>query len=511
METSFNLIDEPWIGAVDSEGQLDEYSLRDLLAKAHELRSLHDDSPLVVAALLRMILALLHRVFDGPRDRSEWKTLWEAGQFDMAQIDAYFAEWRGRFDLFDKEYPFYQTTTPLEEQRTARITILQHETMYNGSLFNHASVDLNPQFDAAMAARTLLTVPLYGFGGRVSGPSYFSNGPCARDILFFAKGETLFQTLILNLVEYNSDSPMPSNADDCPAWEQDNPFESERSVPRGYLDFLTWQTRQVRLVPESSIDSIQVREMALEPGLPINSEALDPMKHYRSHKKSGLLPLQFREERSLWRDSTLLFQINSDSHKAPAVFRWLGRLYDRSVIQDHHMFNYQAIGMLADRSKAITKFAHREYMPLPLAYLNNLELVNSLGEALEAAEKVASELWKATGTMASVLLAPDEDGDRRPDPDAVRNLRDSMGTERKYWSMLEPIFRQTMYELPENRSDAMHHWFGWLRSAAWKSFDAASDGLGDDPRALKAAVRGREQLLRGLGKVLKIESEIATD
>ena len=89
---TFNLVDEPWIGAVDTDGLLQEYSLRDLLVRAHELSGLYDDSPLVVAALLRTILALLHRVYDGPRNRGEWQTLWQAGQFDANRLDASFAE-----------------------------------------------------------------------------------------------------------------------------------------------------------------------------------------------------------------------------------------------------------------------------------------------------------------------------------------------------------------------------------------------------------------------------------
>lgn len=106
---TFNLIDEPWIGAVNHEGTLQEYSLSELLIRAHELSGLYDNSPLVVATLLRIILALLHRVHDGPRNRSEWQALWQARQFDASQLDAYFDKWRDRFDLFDREHPFYQT------------------------------------------------------------------------------------------------------------------------------------------------------------------------------------------------------------------------------------------------------------------------------------------------------------------------------------------------------------------------------------------------------------------
>ena len=116
-QPTFNLIDEPWIGAVDADGTRKEYSLRDLLAQAHVLHSLYDDSPLVVAALLRMILALLHRAYDGPRNRREWQAIWTAGKFDVARLETYFDQWYSRFDLFDAEHPFYQSVDPIDQLR----------------------------------------------------------------------------------------------------------------------------------------------------------------------------------------------------------------------------------------------------------------------------------------------------------------------------------------------------------------------------------------------------------
>ena len=134
---TFDLIDEPWIGAVDSDGLLQEHSLRELLVRAHELSGLYDDSPLVVAALLRMILALLHRVHDGPRSRGEWQTLWQARQFDASRLDAYFDEWRDRFDLFDREHPFYQMPTEVGQLNPVSTLVPEDARGVNATLFDH--------------------------------------------------------------------------------------------------------------------------------------------------------------------------------------------------------------------------------------------------------------------------------------------------------------------------------------------------------------------------------------
>lgn len=61
----FNLIDEPWIPCIALDGQSIEYGIRDTLLKAHELREICDDSPLVTVALHRLLLAILYRIHSG--------------------------------------------------------------------------------------------------------------------------------------------------------------------------------------------------------------------------------------------------------------------------------------------------------------------------------------------------------------------------------------------------------------------------------------------------------------
>ena len=103
---SFNLVSEPWIPCVTAQG-VREFSLREVLAQAHTIKELSDDSPLVTVALHRLLLAILHRNF-GPASFDEWKELWRASKWDEAKLNQYFEQWQHRFDLFDKDRPFYQ-------------------------------------------------------------------------------------------------------------------------------------------------------------------------------------------------------------------------------------------------------------------------------------------------------------------------------------------------------------------------------------------------------------------
>lgn len=94
----------------------------------------------------------------------------------------------------------------------------------------------------------------------------------------------------------------------------------------------------------------------------------------------------------------------------------------------------------------------------------------------------------------------------RANPDDVRDFHANMGADRRYWAGLEPPFRETVQALPGQGIEAMRRWFDWLRRSLGCLQMELSDGLGNGPHTLKAAVRGREQLAQGLGKTLKFEA-----
>src|SRR5262245_6008272 len=76
MMPSFNLLEEGWIPCVMSDGEARELSLRNALIEADRIREIFDTSPLVTAALHRLLLAVLWRCFP-MRGQAEWKTLWQ--------------------------------------------------------------------------------------------------------------------------------------------------------------------------------------------------------------------------------------------------------------------------------------------------------------------------------------------------------------------------------------------------------------------------------------------------
>lgn len=77
----FNLIDMDWIPCTDLDGKSVLYGIQNTLLKAHELREVCDESPLVTVALHRLLLAVLYRAYEGPSDMAAWRLLYHQGRF----------------------------------------------------------------------------------------------------------------------------------------------------------------------------------------------------------------------------------------------------------------------------------------------------------------------------------------------------------------------------------------------------------------------------------------------
>ena len=143
--------------------------LGDVLGNAHHVREIEGDTPLVSAALHRLLIAIVHRnvVVDSVE---AWAALWEAGRFDMDAFDDYFRRWKRRFDLFDPVRPFYQVSSLDRNSSTSSARLLFHQAN-NATLFRHIREDRPPALTPAEAARLLVGLMAFDFGGTKTGGS----------------------------------------------------------------------------------------------------------------------------------------------------------------------------------------------------------------------------------------------------------------------------------------------------------------------------------------------------
>jgi CRISPR system Cascade subunit CasA len=511
MEVSFNLIDEPWIPCLMIHGPPRELGLVEVFARAREVREIFDESPLVTVSLHRLLLAILHRNF-GPSGEKNWHERWHRG-WNAEVLDAYLSRWRERFDLFDSVRPFFQVR---EIEGTGRQPVSalfqQFATGNNTTLFDHSFEDQPACLSFAAAARGIVARQAFSVGFGKSSPFYFSDSPLIRGYTVLISGGNLFETLLLNLIRYDDESPVPRHGSrhDLPVWEQDKPAAPRKdgTAPSGYLDYLTWQSRRIHLFAEP--DGSGVRWCQLQQNLKLSDDAAaaDPFKCYRRDEKRGWVPLSFREERALWRDSHALMQGLAQSHSRTAILGWLSVVTGGgSQVSVPRVPDLAAFGLATDIGKAASVILWRhERMPLPVAFLSDEALVEKLGQVIAYAERTGRDLRAAALTLARTLLEPPVEGaagqQSRARKEDVKPLAQSFAVERRYWPSLDAPFLNFMTQFAEatldSRDDHFARWCKLVRNNAREAFAAATRDLDLTARQLRAVAIAERFLFRRL-------------
>lgn len=500
----FNLLEEKWIPCQLLNGENEEFGIFELLARASDISTLTPEMPMEKVSLMRLLLAILHRNF-GPRSTSAWWDLWNRGEFDMQKLGDYFKRWEGRFNLFDQQFPFFQTreidtkALPLNNY-SYHLAFFHLASGNNATLFDHHTNDSEVILSAAQAAILIINAQSFAFGFLT-----FKDGPSARGVNFILLGENLFQTLVMNLIRYDENKPFHIFNEDMPFWEWENPFMPKRTKPAGYLDYLTWPCRKILLHPDEhgekvlswQVDNGLRLDIATEPFL------TNPMMQYSKKDRPApgsapYRPLKFEEGRAIWRDSTSIMSINSEDNKAPQVLEWMAECK-----VNLNKVRLDAIGISSDQGKV--NFYREELFTFPAVYLENANLQSELKTCLEQAEEVRKSLWVAVNQMADIFLAPNADFDegRNADKKEKQALMDHLFVENHYWAELEIPFYQLLNTLPLGDDSAMDAWENSLRETAWFAFNFAADYLGFSPEALKARAKGGRVLGGRLKEIFK--------
>jgi CRISPR system Cascade subunit CasA len=461
--TTFNLTREPWIPVESINGRVFDVSTRDALRRAHELRALADPSPLVVGALTRHLLAVLHRSYDGPRSMKEWVAIARAGAFDAARVETYLDRVEDRLDLFHPTRPFAQTrglvarfgeyVTPIDE-----LEVLRSRWGTGRELFRH-SPEQHPRMTPARAARALLAHQAFATGGLVKKPGEPTSAtaaPLARAALVVVRSETLFQTLTANLLRYGADGPVPTGgaADAC-SWEQDPPprelhrTDEPKRVPRGYLDLLTWLSRRVEFVHDGATVTGFVN--AVGQGLDANGPH-DPMVAYRRHEKHGWLPIGIDVERAFWRDSAALFEATRNDTSQFERPRAIDLVANPDAIEiiGNVVYDIEVMGMAAEKSRVDAVRVER--IQAHGRSFNDPDAGTAVRDALDFAQRTVDALNAAIFIYARAALSP---GERQSDTATVRALVDSLGGKPAAWSALGLVFEHFLRRLGEDPRAAL--------------------------------------------------------
>ncbi|UMP07062.1 type I-E CRISPR-associated protein Cse1/CasA [Amycolatopsis sp. EV170708-02-1] len=412
MTTPFDLSVEPWIPVVRLDGTREDVSLHDVLLQAHEIRRIVGETPPMTAALYRLLLALLHRVY-GPARRGDWGELWSAKAFSVAPLDRHLEA--HEFDLFHPEVPFLQCPALPEEKGSTVAKLIPHKSVgNNATLFDHTVVSDRVEVSPTAAARWLVTAQAFDPGGMKTPyekDKSSERAPCSSLGVVLLEGRTLKETLLLNAVSYDpqAEKPPMTTMEDAPAWERGAPLPTPGSRdPLGWTDLLTWPSRRIRLIPEVVDGEQIVTRVVLTPGVRLKGSLpdLEIMAAFRTPRavngkiKPGtpMLPIRLHPVRGVWRHSVELLlhdpREEERTRQRPRALKQIADLTEAGYIPDDTVYTLRVFGQKLDKNASVVEGYLEEEVPAPVALIRatDKELAGLIGTAIELADEAGAAL-----------------------------------------------------------------------------------------------------------------------
>ncbi|MBN2074342.1 MAG: type I-E CRISPR-associated protein Cse1/CasA [Dehalococcoidales bacterium] len=508
---SFNVLTEPWIPVIRSDGSSDQLGIVSCLEQAHNLHEIRDPAPIIEFGLYRLLVAFIldALVLAGSRPEVplDLKMLIEQGHFDSNMLETYIDKCGEVFDLFHPEKPFLQVKMDQVELKPLAALFPAVPSGTNVFHWHHQMEDRLEVLDKE-AARFLTTIaPFMTSGGAGLSPSI--NG--APAIYTLPVGNNLFETIVLNIPLRNQDS-----GEGVIAWRSKRCPGQERSHAT-MVEALTWQPRQIQLIPGKPDDAgnILVRAMKFKKGDSTRLIWIDSNLAYR-YNKDKVTPVRMQENHPLWRDAGSLVLLNEMERnqknnkiqiKRPDVVNHAFEIYDTN---ESVMIN--VYGMRTDMKMKIYEWI-KSALSVPLQLGLSQRLGSLVQQELERAERAAYAL-----RTAILKLSPEfEREEKKPparrkkwDTRSMCNLADRC--ERAYWQHLESRFHPLMESftsLDEDDltdlgliADTAKDWRLTVRRLAQEQFEIAAEDMDADGDALERQVRSRTRMNNILKEVL---------
>lgn len=502
MTVSFNLWDDPWIRVLRPDGGREELGIYATLLRAHELRALHDPSPLTVAGIHRLLTAILQSIY-APESLGEIAAILESGSFDQAQLDAFGAQFRHRFGLFDPTAPFMQTADapaePGKEAKTVAYLLTEVPTGTNRAHFHHVTDDAH-RLCPACCARALVVVPAFASAaGRPYRPSINGVPP----IYLLPTGAILLQGLTRSLTTADyQPAVVAQSQQNVAVWS------GEVNVPKiapvqevGYIESLAFPARRMRLYPQhyqgrctrcGAYCDEAVSWMLLEMGKFRQSSTLwhDPFVAFRTTANKDITSVKPQPGRAIWREyGTLL--LSQDKDLQPAILAQTRSMIDSEYLDREVVLHFRCIGIRTDQAKSIEWFD--ETLDVPPALLHDAAGAQVVRQALERADTLDRAV---SSTFASAFLP-------HKDREWFQTLRKRMRS--RYWAQLARPFRALILDTGDTPNyDALdRQWASQVLDTGQAVARMTLEQVGDDADLLMRRVRAEQRIGSILGKCRK--------
>jgi CRISPR system Cascade subunit CasA len=491
---TFNLWPEPWITVERPSGQIHTLSIKETLLDATRIHALYDPSPLVVAGIHRLLVAILQTMY-APQNTPELLQIWHDGCFQPARVADFGERYTDRFDLFSEDTPFYQSADlslqPTKGQNAKPVSYLLEERPAGTAVTHyHHSYD-GQTFCSRCAAKGLVVMPAFASsGGAGIKPSINGVPP----IYVLPGGQTLFHSLVASLT---TPAYQPGIKSDEGVWWQRSPptvVEKKGEVRRvSYLHSLTFPARRIRLHPVSMSQPCSrcgqkttwgVQTMVYEMGEDRTSSTWwrDPFAAYRISAKpdANLLPVRPVEGRPLWREFRALFLPQAKDSEVlrgfrPAVLDQIEEVWrNDNTALPFTAVPLRVIGLRTDMKMKIFEWEENGFL-VPPHLLSDFATAETIQAAIEFATAV-------DGIIKSTFRAQFGGGGKA---ERYATLKKQMS--RHYWQRLGQRFQEQLpaYAAATDLVSLFHNWLNIVLQEAQDVFWETVESLPRDGSTLR--------------------------
>ncbi|MEV7783157.1 type I-E CRISPR-associated protein Cse1/CasA [Kitasatospora sp. NPDC088351] len=504
----YDLFDEPWIpvlwraGTAGGRGveRPGTVGLHQLLLCAHEIEQVAVAVPPALSALYRVLYAVTARLAGldeaGPRDgagpQGDWSErrvgLADRGFFDPAEVEAFVADNRHRFDLFHPVRPFLQDPRlagQCDPQNTAGVDklITTRPSGNNHAWFRHVDAAAPNLPSPAEAVLHLLVWHYYGPSGRCSSrtagdvkAANSSAGPLRSSLSYHPEGESLFETLLAGLPEPGA---RVSRATDLCPWEWVE-LPDPAGVPpvlKGRCSELTARSQHaLLLVPDATGGRVKDAFITWAYRDKISREG-DPYLIWQTSKEGNAYPRPADSQRALWRDLDALLlkdPAGSAEPRRPAVF------FTAAEVSEY--LRVRALGFEQDGQAKDVQFVDATTPPvLELAEENEPELAVQVGRLRMLGERYGNRLDRAVKKAWAVFTEAPK----------IRDCTWAVDAAARYWPAAEAEFWRRLNARDFDGAAAA------FRLIAERAYDTVTHGALGTLRGAKACSGARVELYGG--------------
>lgn len=463
-----NLVNMPWIKAVQPDGITRDLSLGEAFTQAARLRALSGDLPTQDVSVLRLLLAItLVAVADERRNLGrairDWEVWWRDWSVLNNLVQEYLAAHEHEFEMLDAEVPFMQAAglEPAGDLPPGIDRLVPDL----GNWFSTRQGPDSGVIGVGEAARWLLHLQSFDIASIKTG---IKGDPTVKDGkayptgypawsgnlgLVVVEGATLAQTLLLNLPI--GDYPNETMS----GWTRPQPLRrSDTQTPRGPAELFAWTSRRVLLHPNSTGEISGIQVSYGDTLTPQNMNSAEPMSAWRlseaqtkKAKHEVLMPVQHSVERQVWRGLGALL---ADRNQRPATLKWLDLLRDKGVLEAEQPLEVSIVGIEYGPQNGVISSLISDSFSAELIAITDRELTELAARCAEGVRPVVGALTHLNYLLARAAGTNEE---KARDRAAVRG-----------YAGFDPVFRLWLASLhdPMNAADYEVAWQKQLRGTA---------------------------------------------